>query len=160
MPTPLYTYVLNIYDVVYLGGLHNAKSPPLSVSLSLYIYIYIYCHPQTDCFVLSELFGVARHAGRLKPGSIPVHFYARLSFRPFGHQADHFGQGNFKVFILAKQQQPFLHFYTQSATRVLNFFEELCITLAAAEIPSPECSTPMGERIYCHPQTDYFVPSI
>ena len=24
----------------------------------------IYCHPLTDCFVLSELFSVARHAGR------------------------------------------------------------------------------------------------
>ena len=34
----------------------------------------IYCHPQTDCFVLSELFSVARHAGRLKPGSKPVQY--------------------------------------------------------------------------------------
>ena len=33
----------------------------------IYIYIYIYCHPQTDCFVLSELFSVARPAGRSKP---------------------------------------------------------------------------------------------
>ena len=38
----------------------------------IYIYIYIYCHPQTDCFVLSELFSVARPAGRSKPGSKPV----------------------------------------------------------------------------------------
>ena len=37
-----------------------------------YIYTYIVCHPQTDCFVLSELFSVARHAGRSKPGSKPV----------------------------------------------------------------------------------------
>ena len=36
--------------------------------ISLYIYIYIYCHPQTDCFVLSELFSVAKHARRSKPG--------------------------------------------------------------------------------------------
>ena len=55
------------------------------------VYIYIYCHPQTDCFVLSELFSVARHAGRSKPGSKPVQLYVRLSFRPLGHQADHFG---------------------------------------------------------------------
>ena len=39
----------------------------VSLSLSLYIYIYIYCHPQTDCFVVSQLFSVARHVGRLKP---------------------------------------------------------------------------------------------
>ena len=48
----------------------------------IYICIYIYCHPQTDCFVLSELFSVARHAGRSKPGSKPVQLYVRLSFRP------------------------------------------------------------------------------
>ena len=42
-------------------------------------YIYIYCHPQTNCFVLSELFSVARHAGRSIPGSKPVRLYVRLS---------------------------------------------------------------------------------
>ena len=31
----------------------------------VYIYIYIYCHPQTDCFILSELLSVARHIGPL-----------------------------------------------------------------------------------------------
>ena len=54
-------------------------------------YTYIYCHPQTDCFVLSELFSVARHAGRSKPGSKPVQHYVRLSFRPVGHQSDYVG---------------------------------------------------------------------
>ena len=58
---------------------------------AIYIYIYIYSHPQTDCFVLSELFSVARHAGRPKPGSKPVQLYVRLSLRPLGHQADHVG---------------------------------------------------------------------
>ena len=33
------------------------------IYIYIYMYIYIYCHPQTDCFVLSELFSVARHAG-------------------------------------------------------------------------------------------------
>ena len=55
----------------------------------VYTYMYIYCHPQTDCFVLSELFSMARHAGRSKPGSQPVQLYVRLSFRPVGHQADY-----------------------------------------------------------------------
>ena len=55
----------------------------------------IYSHPQTDCFVLSELFSVARHAGRSEPGSKPVQLYVRLWFRPLVHQADHVGQGNF-----------------------------------------------------------------
>ena len=38
----------------------------------------MYCHP--DCFVLSELFSVARHAGGSKPGTKPV----RLCFTPLG----------------------------------------------------------------------------
>ena len=33
-----------------------------------YIYIYIYCHPQTDCFVISQLFSVSKHVGHLKTG--------------------------------------------------------------------------------------------
>ena len=43
-----------------------------SLSWDENMYIYIYCHPQTDCFVLSELFSVARPTGRSKPGSKPV----------------------------------------------------------------------------------------
>ena len=34
----------------------------------IYIYIYIYCHPQTDCFVISQLFSVARHTRCFKLG--------------------------------------------------------------------------------------------
>ena len=70
--------------------------PKMGTSL-LYIYIYIYCHPQTDCFVVSELFSVARHVGRLKLGSKPAHIYVRLSIRPLGQQAYHVGLGNYKV---------------------------------------------------------------
>ena len=61
------------------------------MNIYIYIYIYIYSHPQTDCFVLSELFSVARHAGHLKPGSKPIQLYVRLSLRPLGQQADYIG---------------------------------------------------------------------
>ena len=54
-----------------------------------YIYIYIYCHPQTDCSVVSQLFSVARHVGRLKLGSKLTQRYVRLSIRPLGQQAYH-----------------------------------------------------------------------
>ena len=53
--------------------------------------IYICCHPQTDCFVPSELSSVAKYAGRSKPGSKPVQLSIRLSFRPLGHKTDHVG---------------------------------------------------------------------
>ena len=39
---------------------------------NIYIYIYIYCHPQKDGFVASQLFGVARPAGRFKLGAKPA----------------------------------------------------------------------------------------
>ena len=60
----------------------------------MYVYmenIYIYCHPQTDCFVLSELFSVARPAGRSKPGSKPVQLYDRQRFQTTRLQADYVG---------------------------------------------------------------------
>ena len=63
----------------------------LNNNLLLLQYIYIYSHPQTDCFVPSELFSVARHTGRSKPGSKPVQLYVRLWFRPLVHQADYVG---------------------------------------------------------------------
>ena len=39
----------------------------------------IYSHPQTDCFVVSQLFSVARHVGHLKLGSKPAQLYVRLA---------------------------------------------------------------------------------
>ena len=57
----------------------------------IYIYIYIYSHPQTDCFVLSELFSVARHAGRSKPESKPVQLYDRLRLQTTRPQANYVG---------------------------------------------------------------------
>ena len=99
-----------------------------------YIYIYIYCHPQTDCFVLSELFSVARHAGRSKPGSKPVQLYIRLVSDLSVTKRTTLAKRIFKVFILATAAAAFVYiFYTLSATRVLNSCEELCITLAAAD---------------------------
>ena len=50
------------------------------------IYINLYSHPQTDCFILSELFSMARHVGRSKPGSKPIQLYVRLSLRPLDIQ--------------------------------------------------------------------------
>ena len=61
-----------------------------SIYIYIYIiYIYIYCHPQTDCFVLSELFSVARLVGHSKTGSKPIQLYVRLSLGPLGQQAYH-----------------------------------------------------------------------
>ena len=42
------------------------------------MYMYTYCHPQTNYFVVSQLFGVARHVRHSKPGLIPASLYGRL----------------------------------------------------------------------------------
>ena len=90
----------------------------LSLSLSPSLYIL----SSTDrLFVLSELFSMARHAGRSKPGSKPIQLYVRLSLRPLG------------IYVATAVASVGLHFYTLSATRVLNSFEELCIMRAAAD---------------------------
>ena len=62
---------------------------------NLMLYQCIYSHPQTDCFVLSELFSVARHAGRSKPASKLVQLYDKLRLQTTRPQADYVGQGNF-----------------------------------------------------------------
>ena len=47
----------------------------------IYIYIYIYFHPQTDCFVVSQLNRVARHARCFKLESKPGWLYtSRISY--------------------------------------------------------------------------------
>ena len=67
----------------------------------IHIYIYIYCYPQTDCFVLSQLFSVARQVGRLKLGSKPADLYVRLSLIPLSQQAKHASTGIIRHNVVA-----------------------------------------------------------
>ena len=103
------------------------------IYICIYIYIYIYCHPQTDCFALSNLSSMARHVGHSKPGSKPIQIYVRLSLRPLGQQAYHVRLREFLRYYLVTAAAVCLYFHTLSATRVLNSFEELCIMRAAAK---------------------------
>ena len=118
--------------------------PKYTVCIYIYIYIYIYCHPQTDCFVLSELFSVARHVGRSKPRSKPFQIYVRLSLRPLGQQAYHVWLREFLRYYVVTAAAVCFHFYTLSATRVLNSFEELCIMRAATENSFTRVLNPHG----------------
>ena len=58
MVTHLWTWSSKSLMYIYVVDLNKA--------LFSSIYIYIYSHPQTDCFVVSQLFFVARLEGRLK----------------------------------------------------------------------------------------------
>ena len=50
-------------------------------------YIYIVCHPQTHCFVVSQLFSVVIYVVRLKLGSKTVQLNVRLGIIPLSQQA-------------------------------------------------------------------------
>ena len=78
----IYIYIYMIKNEIYIYKFYE---------LYIYIYIYIYCHPQTDCFDLSEFFSVAKHVGRSMSGSKPIQLYVRLTLRPLGQQAYHVG---------------------------------------------------------------------
>ena len=69
--------------------------------LDLYIYIYIYCHPQTNCFIVSQLFSVARLAGCFKLGSKPPQLYIRFSILLFRHQVTYVSLGVITHYVLA-----------------------------------------------------------
>ena len=60
--------------------IHTYKHTHTHTHTHTYIYIYIY-NPQKDCFVVSQLFSVARHVGRLKLESKPAQLYVRFSSR-------------------------------------------------------------------------------
>ena len=129
----IYTYMseyvhlsLSLYIYIYIY-LSICLYMHICMHIFIYIYIYIYCHPQTDCFVLSEPFSVARHVGRSKPGSKPIQLYVRLSLRPLGQHAYHVWQREFLRYYILTAAAVCLDFYTLSATRELNSFEELCI---------------------------------
>ena len=76
----------------------------------IYIYIYIYSHPQTDCFILSELFSVVKHVGRSKLGSKPIQLYVRLNPRQLGQQAYHGWLGKLLRYL-----------YSNSSSRLFTF---------------------------------------
>ena len=100
----------------------------------MYIYIYIYIYIYTDCFVLPQLFSVARHTRccklRLKPDLL---YISQISY-----------SWAFVILIVSEGIFWYIFTYTISATIVLNSLEEFCIYVYVAASKSLECSTPWG----------------
>ena len=65
---------LYITQVATINTFAKVLEPPL---LSPNVWKYIYCHPHTDCFIVSQLFRVARYARRFKLGSKSAKRYVR-----------------------------------------------------------------------------------
>ena len=68
---------------------------------TLYKHIYVYVYIIIHCFVVSQLFSVARHVERLKLGSKPAQFYVRLSIIPLSPQANHISSGIIRHYVAA-----------------------------------------------------------
>ena len=59
------------------------------------------CHPQTDCFVVSQLFSVIRHVGRFKLELKPAQLYVRLSILPLNQQVTYVSSGFIRHYVVA-----------------------------------------------------------
>ena len=94
----------------------------------IYIYIYIYCHPQTDCFIESQLFSVARLVGRFTLGLKPAQLYVKLSIILLSHQSTYVSSGIIRHYVITFAC---LHFALPDP-RGFNSYKELCITRVAA----------------------------
>ena len=84
-----------MYTITYLQLYKHVHG---FISICTPHHTYIHCHPHTDCFVLSELFSVARHVGRAKPASKPIQLYVKSqTARPTS--VPRLAKGIVKVFI-------------------------------------------------------------
>ena len=118
--------------------------------------IYIYILSSTDCFVVSQLFSVARHIGLLKLGSKPTQFYVRLSIIPLSQQANHIRLGIIRHYVVAFVC---LHFWLTGYQSAQFIRRALHDASGSHKFFQQSAQPPVGEHIYYHPQTDCFIVS-
>ena len=105
-----------------------------------YIQSYIYSHPQVDCFVPSELFSVARHAVRSKPGSKPIQLYVRLSLSsPMAREI--WAQSQVESYRRLKKWYLMLSCLTLSIIRYVSRVKWSNPGNGVAPSPTPRCSS-------------------
>ena len=110
--------------------------------------IYIYSHPQTDCYVVSRLFNVARQARFPKLGSKPGWLKRQSEILPLSHEETSASEGNFNAYITFV----LFYIYPLNGYRELNSFEEPCFTLVATitSLTRELNPTGVGEHIYIY----------
>ena len=105
-----------------------------NVCVCIYIYIYIVIHRQTVLFYQNSSVWLDTQDTRSRDRN-PSNFTLDWVSDHSATKRTTLAKGILRYFILATAAAAaFVYiFYTLSATRVLNSFEELCIMLAAAE---------------------------
>ncbi len=108
------------------------------------IYIYISCHPQTDCFVVSQHFSVARYVGRLKQGLKPAQLYVRLTIILLSHQTTYVSSGFIKHNVVGFF---YLHFVEPiySKSFALRYWQPLIISSECSPLPTVPRDTVRSE---------------
>ena len=69
------------------------------MEVCLYIYIDIYCHPQTDCFIVSQHFSVARQAKFPNLGLKPGWLKCQSKILPLSHEETSASEGNLNAYV-------------------------------------------------------------
>ena len=108
-------------------------------------YSYIYILSSTASFVVSQHFSVDRHVGRLNLGSKPAQIYVKFSIIQLSHQANHVSLGIIRHYVVAFV---YLHFFPYWIPECSIHSKSFALCEWRSLSPSPECSTPMRERIY------------
>ena len=119
-------------------------------------HIYIYCHPQTDCFVVSQLFTVARYVGRLKLGSKPTQLFVRLRTTLLSQQVNNNSPGIIRHYVVASVC---LHFCLTGYQRAQFIRRALHYASGSRKFLHYRAQPSWGVRVYSHPQTNGFVVS-
>ena len=93
------------------------------------------CHPQTDCFVVSQLFSMTRHVRCFKPGLKSGWWHAP------GQACNSMSELRINAYVSS-----FIYFtFCAIGCKVFNFFRRaLHYVSGNCYIPLPECSTPLG----------------
>ena len=89
----------NSFKNKYLSTNHITICLKINIYLQSTHTLYIYCHPLTDCFVVSQLFSVARQARFLNLGSKPGWLKCQSKILPLSHEETCASEGNLNAYV-------------------------------------------------------------
>ena len=115
----------------------------------------MYCYAQTDCFLVSQLFSVARYMRHTKPGSKTHLTLRQTDYIPLSQASNSTSVRE----LTHIDQISFVYIFALSDADLLNSFEDLCITwMATILFFHQRTQPPLGEayilshtdRLFCY----------
>ena len=119
--------------------------------------LYIVIHGLT-CFVISQLFSVARHVGGLKLGSKRAHLYVRFSILPLSQQTNYTSSGIIRHYVVVFVCLHFCLTRYQSAQRALFYASAQHIyQFVYLSIPFFHISLSISQALYIFPYWSFSI---